>query len=94
MGELCGEQGLAFLVECLGAEEPNVRRLAASAVGKVVAAAREAGDAGREAFREARRALGALAADPAPQVRQYAEKALGQFADTGKPEDGQQVESE
>ncbi|HUU91091.1 MAG TPA: HEAT repeat domain-containing protein, partial [Phycisphaerae bacterium] len=79
LGELCGEQGLAFLVKCLGAEEPNVRRLAASAVGKVIEAARAAGSARREILQEARGALGALADDPAPQVRQYAAKALAQF---------------
>jgi hypothetical protein len=33
--------------------------------------------------------LAALADDPAPQVRQYAENALAQFADTGKPKNDQ-----
>jgi len=94
LGEVCGEEGLALLVRCLSAEEPNVRRLAASAVGKVVARARSASGARRDIIREARLALHALRDDPAPQVRQYAEKALGQFADAGKPEDGQQAESE
>ncbi len=94
LGELCGDEGLAFLVECLGADEPNVRRLAASAVGKVAAAARAAREARREVFQEARRALAALADDPAPQVRQYAEKALAQFADTGKPKNDQRNGSE
>jgi len=79
LGELCGEEGLAFLVGCLGAEEPNVRRLAASAVGKVVKATRAAGSARHDVFQQARRALAALADDPAPQVRQYAAKALAQF---------------
>ena len=94
LGELCGEEGLALLVQCLSAEEPDVRRLAASAVGKVVARARSANGARRDTIREARLALHALRHDAAPQVRQYAEKALGQFADAGKSEDGQQAESE
>ncbi len=94
LGEVCGEEGLALLVECLSAAEPNVRRLAASAVGKVIARTRSASGAGRDTIREARLALHALRDDPAPQVRQYAEKALGQLADAGKPEDGQQAESE
>jgi len=94
LGEVCGEEGLALLVQCLSAEEPNVRRLAALAVGKVVARARSARGARRDTIREARLALHALRDDPAPQVRQYAEKALGQFADAGNPEDGQQAESE
>ena len=94
LGEVCGEEGLALLVQCLSAEEPNVRRLAASAVGKVVARAGSASSARRDTIREARLALHALRDDPAPQVRQYAEKALGQFADAGQPEDGQQAESE
>jgi len=80
VGELCGEYGLALLVRCAGHKTPNVRRLAASALGKVVAAARISSTARREALVQAREALLALKADEAPQVRQYAEKALDEFS--------------
>jgi len=79
LGELCGEYALEFLINCTRAEAANVRRLAASALGKVVATVR--GGAGRQdELVQARQALAALQSDPAPQVRQYAEKALAQFA--------------
>ena len=80
VGELCGEYGLAFLVRCAGHKTPNVRRLAASALGKVVAAARISSTARREALVQAREALLTLKADETPQVRQYAEKALDEFS--------------
>jgi len=78
LGELCGEYALEFLINCTRAEAPNVRRIAASALGKVgasiVSHERRQADLAR-----ARQALAALAADPAPQVREYAAKALSQF---------------
>ncbi|MCX5656095.1 MAG: RQC domain-containing protein [Planctomycetota bacterium] len=80
-GELCGEHALAFLVRCTRSETDNVRRLAASALGKVAAAARLAGVARGETLIQAREALTALLHDPAPQAAQYAAKALAQFAD-------------
>jgi hypothetical protein len=64
--------------------------LAASALGKVVTAVRISSTARREALVQAREALTALKADPAPQVRQYAEKALAEFvrgAAVRRPED-------
>ena len=78
-GELCGEYGLALLVRCARHPTQNVRRLAASALGKVVAGARVGSTARREALVQAREALVALKADAVPQVRQYAEKALDEF---------------
>jgi ATP-dependent DNA helicase RecQ len=82
-GELCGEHALVFLVRCARSEADNVRRLAASALGKVGAAARLAGVARSEAAVQARAALTALLQDSASQVSQYAEKALTRFADPG-----------
>jgi ATP-dependent DNA helicase RecQ len=79
LGELCGEYALGFLIDCTRAEAPNVRRLAASALGKVAGAAYVTNVYRQESFPRAQQALAALAADPAPQVRQYAEKALAQF---------------
>jgi RecQ family ATP-dependent DNA helicase len=78
LGELCGEYALEFLINCTRAEAPNVRRIAASALGKVGASIVSHEHRQAELAR-ARQALAALAADPAPQVREYAEKALAQF---------------
>jgi HEAT repeat protein len=78
-GELCGQHGLALLARCTRSETPNVRRLAASALGKVAGGARTAAIAHREGLTLARQALEALVHDAAPQVRQYAEKALAEF---------------
>jgi predicted transcriptional regulator len=80
-GELCGEHALAFLVRSARSETGNVRRLAASALGKVGAAARLAGIARSACAVQARAALAALLTDTAPQVAEYAEKALARFAD-------------
>ncbi|MCX5654508.1 MAG: RecQ family zinc-binding domain-containing protein, partial [Planctomycetota bacterium] len=82
-GELCGEHALVFLVQCARSDEGNVRRLAASALGKVAASARLAGVARGEAIVQARATLTALLRDTAPQVAEYAEKALARFGDAG-----------
>jgi ATP-dependent DNA helicase RecQ len=80
MGELCGENGLAFLVRRLKDPAANVRRLAASAVGKVVAGLRASDGPRHDVTAWAREVLAPLAQDdPAPQVRQYAAKALTEF---------------
>ena len=79
LGELCGEYALKFLIDCTRAEAANVRRIAASALGKVAGAAYATNVYRRESFPRAQQALAALAADPAPQVRQYAAKALAQL---------------
>jgi ATP-dependent DNA helicase RecQ len=73
-GELCGRHGAAFLGRCAAAPEPDLRRLAAAALGKVLAAIQEE-DAAPGAG-PAREALKRLLSDPAPQVAQYAAKAL------------------
>jgi hypothetical protein len=83
-GELCGEHALVFLVRSARSDEGNVRRLAASALGKVAASARLAGVARGEALVQARAALTALFHDAAPQVAQYAEKALAKFTEPGE----------
>jgi hypothetical protein len=75
-GELCERHGLAFLTQCAQSGEYEVRRLAASALGK---AARMAGTAHAQDLAAARAALVKLLEDPAPQVRQYAQSALEQF---------------
>ncbi|MCX5674300.1 MAG: RecQ family ATP-dependent DNA helicase [Planctomycetota bacterium] len=86
-GELGGENALAFLVRCAQSETVNVRRLAASALGKVAASARLAGIARQEAIVAARQVLTTLAADAAPQVAQYARKSLTQFPAADGPEE-------
>ena len=79
-GELCGLDGVVFLVACASAGEPNIRRLAASALGKVAAAVRADAKQPPSALSAAQAALQGLLQDPAPQVRQYAQKSLGQFS--------------
>jgi len=79
VGELGGHYGLAFLVQCARSDQDNVRRLAASALGKVLPAAAHAAASLAEELHQAEEALAALKGDPAPQVRQYAEKALSVF---------------
>ncbi|MCX5685505.1 MAG: hypothetical protein NT049_17755, partial [Planctomycetota bacterium] len=81
-GELCGEHALVFLIRSAGSDEGNVRRLTASALGKVAASARLAGVGRNEALLQARACLTALLHDAAPQVAEYAEKALARFGDT------------
>jgi hypothetical protein len=76
-GELCGRHCLDFLVRCAHAEEPNLRRLAASALGKAAASIAESRSDSDVAI--ARRALSVLLNDPAAQVRQYARKSLAQL---------------
>jgi len=78
-GELGGEHALALLIGCTQSETANVRRLAASALGKVGAAARTSARPRGDALAQARTALQALLGDDAPQVRQYARKSLAQF---------------
>ncbi len=82
-GELCGEHGLGFLTACSGSETGNVRRLAASALGKAAADMAARGRLAAERLARAREALTVLLSDAAPQVRQYAAKALEQFPDEG-----------
>jgi hypothetical protein len=75
-GELCGEEGLGFLIRCAASDDSNVRRLAASAMGKVLAEVLDRSKGGGDLFDRACDALATLASDKTPQVRQYASKAL------------------
>ena len=85
-GELCGQHAISFLVCCASCEDGKVRRLAASALGKAVTAARSQLSGVYGAVTNARRTLLRLAEDPAPKVAQYAAKSLRQIADA--PADG------
>ena len=78
-GELCGHDGLPLLIRCAKGGVANVRRLAASAMGKVFASARTHAARRREDLLKAQQALAALQQDPAPQVREYAEKAISEL---------------
>ena len=78
-GEVCDSHGLDFLVRCADSEEANVRRLAASALGKMLGALQDdAASRGREA-NAAGEALRRLSGDASPQVRQSAREALSQW---------------
>lgn len=78
VGELCAEHALAFLTGATADPQPNLRRVAASALGKV--ARHLATTDGLPAqFAAARQALHRLGDDPAAQVRQYAASALEHF---------------
>jgi len=75
-GELCGWFGVAFLGHGTASPEGEVRRLAASALGKVLSHSRRE-ESQRTALRAvACEALNRLTSDPNPQVAQYAAKAL------------------
>lgn len=70
LGERAGAGAFSELVVLVGSESALVRRLAASAIGKL---------AGIVPAAESVTALLPLLRDPHPQVRQYAAKALGAF---------------
>jgi hypothetical protein len=77
VGELCAGEGLPLLVTWGNSEEADVRRIAASAIGKIY---QQLGSeqSGVESYKtDAVRALVKLSQDEAPQVREHAEKALG-----------------
>jgi ATP-dependent DNA helicase RecQ len=80
-GELGGEFALAFLLDSARSQTPNVRRMAASALGKIAPAIRTAAIAHGEALAQIRLALEFLVNDAAPQVAEYARKSLAQFAE-------------
>ncbi len=87
-GELCESYALAFLLRTAVSPQDNLRRLTASALGKVAAAWKSEGEAQRLALDQARQVLAQLAQDPATQVRDYAQKALGQFPKSSAPRSG------
>lgn len=78
-GELCGHYGLDFLARCACSGLYEIRRLAASALGKAAGNARTESRTMAEGMEKARNALFELLKDPATQVRQYAKKSLDQF---------------
>jgi len=75
-GELCSFYGIDFLIDCTESDEVNIRRLAASALGKAVQATRADAGSLSERLEEVRHALERLTRDSAVQVKQYAEKSL------------------
>jgi hypothetical protein len=80
-GEVCGEVAVAMLIPRLTSQSANVRRLAASALGKIAATLKGASDKRARHHAAARSALEGLAAgDPDPQVQENAAKALAEFA--------------
>jgi DNA-binding MarR family transcriptional regulator len=85
VGELCEAQGLAFLIRSAIDKEANVRRLAASALGKVASRRRGAEAEEQQHWAMARLALQVLLNDAAPQVRQYAQKSLAAFPAEATP---------
>ena len=70
LGEAADESALNELLQLSGSDSPLVRRLAASALGKLAGIVEEA---------PAVAALHGLLTDAHPQVRQYAAKALGAY---------------
>jgi len=79
-GELNDACALDFLLRAAGSASANVRRLAASGIGKLAGAVRTGADAAGALPDQARSALRRLMKDEAPQVRQYAEKAAALFS--------------
>lgn len=79
LGELCGRYGLPFLLNCASSHAANIRRLTASAMGKVAESVRRSGASVSEDTERARRALLKLAEDAGVQVRHHAEKSLKEF---------------
>jgi HEAT repeat protein len=75
LGESASAEGFAELHAYCASESPLVRRIAASALGKL---------SGVVKGKEAVATLMPLLADEHPQVRQYAAKALSAFGQTRK----------
>ena len=80
MGELCGQYALSFLVDCASSEVTNIRRLAASAIGKVARRVSYDVRASGTDMKRAKQALLKLTDDDGVQVRQYAKKSLREFS--------------
>ena len=79
MGELCGQYTLSFLVDCASSEVPNIRRLAASAIGKVAKSVSSGARASATDMEQAKRMLLKLMDDPDVEVRESAKKSLKEF---------------
>jgi len=80
MGELCGQDALNFLIGCTSSEATNIRRLAASAIGKVARSVSSDARAAATDMERAKQVLLKLTDDPGVQVRQYAKKSLTEFS--------------
>jgi len=79
LGELCGQYALSFLIRCASSDVSNMRRIAASAIGKVVRNINSDTTSIAPDMERAKEALLKLMDDPGVQVRQYAKKSLGEF---------------
>ena len=75
-GELCGPFSTAFLARCAESEDAEVRRLAASALGKAVNDLKKLSKGARNGLETTRKALERLAKDSVTQVGEYARKGL------------------
>ncbi len=85
IGELCGVCGVAFLSRCARSSEANVRRLAASALGKALPVEGDEAEAAGTVMALAKEALQLLTHDEASQVRQYARNALDRLSSAPRP---------
>ena len=79
VGELCGQYGLTFLIRCASSETTDIRRLAASALGKAGEAVGPEAKTAADDMKRAQQALARLMDDDVTQVRRYAKKALNHF---------------
>ena len=79
LGELCGQYTLNFLIGCASSEATDIRRLAASAIGKVARGVSSDARASATDMERAKQVLLKLMDDPGVQERQYAKKSLRQF---------------
>ncbi len=80
LGELCGQYALSFLIGCASSEVTHIRRLAASAIGKVVRSVCSDTRSIAPDVKRAKEALIQLTDDPATQVSQYAKNSLREFS--------------
>ncbi len=80
LGELCGQYALNFLIGCASSEATDIRRLAASAIGKVVRSVCSDTRSIAPDVKRAKEALIQLTDDPATQVSQYARESLREFS--------------
>ena len=78
-GELCGQHAVDFLIRCATCDDPDIRRFAASGLGKAVRSMRGESKRIASCVDRARQALQTLAKDPADKVRQYAAVSLSQL---------------
>jgi len=75
-GELGEHYAISFLIRCASTEDGDVRRLTASALGKVATAVRARSSSATESLASAQRTLLELAEDSVSEVAQYARRSL------------------